>query len=190
MPQIRDFFRSGRGRPAGTRDARALVSAARELLGRFEEMGARTFALARAVSQPAQLERLKCALERASAPRALKLPMLRASVLDGVERELRESRRESVEACTPLRCGEEVRLTLLKRAAISFAVLRAFLFHRSSSRRSVEYHAIDDFWVISMSSFIESTNKIIVSRPCLFYLIDPDCWYKSNLGNICFSQID
>ncbi|GAQ85562.1 hypothetical protein KFL_002410130 [Klebsormidium nitens] len=108
MPQLRDFLRSGRVRAAGTRDARALVSAARELLGRFEEMGARTFALARAVKQPTQLERLKNALERASAPRALKLPTLRTDVLDGVERELRENRRESVEACTPLRFGKEL----------------------------------------------------------------------------------
>lgn len=87
---------------------RAHIAKALELLGKYEKMGASTFTLARTVSQPKKLELLKDALKRASAPRKLKLPKLRKTVLKKVEEQLRKNLEGSVEACTDLRFGERV----------------------------------------------------------------------------------
>jgi hypothetical protein len=111
MPQLQDFLRSG-SRAEKREEVRALISKAQELLGAYEKMGTCTFSLARAVSQPKKLKQLKDALEGASAPRKLNLPKLRKNVLRNVEEQLRRSLEKSVEACTDLRCGEEVSIDL------------------------------------------------------------------------------
>ncbi|GAQ85565.1 hypothetical protein KFL_002410150, partial [Klebsormidium nitens] len=107
MPQLQDFLREG-GRGDRSREVRALVARAQELLGRFEEMGAGIFALARAVVQPNKLRTFKDALARASATKKLKLPRMPGAVLAGAKERLRESLDESVEGCTDLRCGQEI----------------------------------------------------------------------------------
>jgi hypothetical protein len=107
MPELQDFLRSG-SRVTRRSKVRAHISKALELLGKYEQMGASTFTLARTVSQPKKLELPKDALKRASAPRKLKLPKLRKTVLKKVEEQLRKNLEGSVEACTDLRYGEEV----------------------------------------------------------------------------------
>jgi hypothetical protein len=106
MPELQGFLRSS-SRVAKRSKVRAHISKALELLGKYEKMGASTFTLARTVSQPKKLEFLKDALKRASAPRKLKLPKLRKTVLKKVEEQLRKNLEGSIEACTDLKFGEE-----------------------------------------------------------------------------------